>query len=91
MGPFRPLVLAVANAKPRYGCPANRPARITSPKPRPAPSPAPAAPEAAFQIQNLGRAAQASSQRRVRRQQRDVMAGGAIDLQEVTSPEIRAA
>jgi len=44
----------------------------------------PATPEPPFQVENLGRRAQSDPQQRLRRQQSDVVAGGAIDLDEVT-------
>jgi hypothetical protein len=51
-------------------------------------TPATATPEAPLQVEYLGRAAQAGLHQRLRRQQRDVVTGGAIDLYEVTLPEI---
>jgi hypothetical protein len=50
--------------------------------------PAPAAPEPPFEVENLCRGAQPDPQQSLRRQQRDVMAGGAIDLDEVALSEI---
>jgi hypothetical protein len=45
---------------------------------------APTAPEPPFEVENLGRGAQPDPQQRLRRDQRDVVAGGAIDFDEVT-------
>ena len=55
---------------------------------RPPLLPAPSAPEPPFEVENLGRGAQSGPEQRLRRQQRDMVAGGAIDLDEVTLPEI---
>src|ERR1700731_32115 len=52
------------------------------------PFPATATPEPPFEIQELGRGPQTGSEKRLRREQRDVLAGSAIDLHEVTRPEI---
>ena len=50
---------------------------------RPPLSPTPAASEPPFEIQNLGRVAQPSSQQSLRRQQRDVVARGALPFDEI--------
>jgi len=50
--------------------------------------PAPAAPEPPLEVENLGRGAQPEPKKGLRGQQRDVLAGRAIDLHEVTRPEI---
>src|ERR1700674_380631 len=55
---------------------------------RPPLPPAPAAPEPPFEIEYLGRGAQSAPQQGLRRQQRDMLAGGAIDLDEIARPEI---
>src|SRR5260370_37833431 len=54
---------------------------------RPPLPPASAAPEPPFEVENLGAGAQSDPQQRLRRKQRDVMAGGGIDLDEGTRPE----
>jgi len=46
-----------------------------------------AAPEPSFEVENLRRGAQPNLQQPLRRQQRHILAGGAIDLDEVTPPE----
>jgi hypothetical protein len=53
----------------------------------PLPSAAPT-PEPRFEIENLGRRAQADPQQSLRRQERDMVTGGAIDLDEVTQPKV---
>jgi hypothetical protein len=50
---------------------------------RPPLPPAPAAPEPPFEVEYLGRGAQPGPEERLPRQQRDVMAGGAVHLVEV--------
>ena len=47
------------------------------------PPPATAAPEPPFQVENLGRGAQPEPQQRLRRQQRDMVTGGAIDFSDL--------
>jgi hypothetical protein len=42
----------------------------------------------AFEIENFGLGAETEPQQEIRRQQRDVVAGSTIDLDEVTTPEI---
>jgi hypothetical protein len=49
---------------------------------------APAAPEPVLEVENLRAEAQSDPEEGLRRQQRDVVAGGAIDLDEVALPEI---
>jgi hypothetical protein len=44
--------------------------------------------EQPLEIEHLGRRTQSDPQQRLRRQQRNVVTGGAIDLQEVTRPKI---
>ena len=53
---------------------------------RPALRPAPAAPEAGFEVENLDHGAQPGPDEGLRRQQRDVVAGSAIDLDRVAPP-----
>src|SRR5271163_1723992 len=43
---------------------------------------------AVLEFENLGRGAQSAPQQSLRRQQRDVVAGGAIDLDQVAVPKI---
>jgi hypothetical protein len=50
---------------------------------------APAASYAPFEVQHLCLRAEPEPQQKVRRQQRDVIAGGAIDLDEIATPEMR--
>jgi hypothetical protein len=47
-----------------------------------------AAPDAILEIEDLGLRDQPEPQQKFRRQQRDVMAGGTIDLDEIATPEI---
>ena len=42
----------------------------------------------AFEIENFGLGAETEPQQEIRRQQRDVVAGSTIDLDEITTPEI---
>jgi hypothetical protein len=63
------------------------PRHSTETTPRPFAS-APAASEPPFEVENFRRGAQPAPQQGLRRQQRDVMTGGAIDLHEVAEPEI---
>jgi hypothetical protein len=47
-----------------------------------------AAPDAVLEIENLDLGADPEPQQKFRRQQRDVMAGGTIDLDEIAMPEV---
>ena len=62
---------------------ATRPAPATHRNHRPPLPPAPAAPQPPFEVENLGRGAQPGLQQRLRRQQRDMVAGGAIDFSDL--------
>jgi hypothetical protein len=48
----------------------------------------PAAPEQPFEVENLCRGAQSDPHQSLRRQQRDMVAGSAIDLHEVAEPKV---
>jgi hypothetical protein len=48
----------------------------------------PAAPEPSLEVEHLGRGAQSDPQQRLWPQQRDMVAGGAIDLDEVARSKI---
>jgi hypothetical protein len=52
------------------------------------PLPPPAAPRPSFEVENLGRRAEPYPNQSLRRQQRDVMAGGLVNFDEVALPEI---
>jgi hypothetical protein len=54
----------------------------------PSPRSTTAAPHPRFEIEHLGLRAEPEPQKKVRPQQRDVMAGSAIDLDEIATPEI---
>jgi hypothetical protein len=54
----------------------------------PTPRSAAATPDPLFEIEHLGLRAEAEPEQKVGPQQRDVMASGAIDLDEIATPEI---
>jgi hypothetical protein len=73
-------------------CPGSRAARALAPpldrNDGPSPRSASAAPDALFEVEHLGPGAQTVPEQKLRRQQRDMMAGGAIDLDEIAMPKI---
>jgi hypothetical protein len=85
--PDRETWIGTFRSKPRKARPTSSYAP-TSPKPAPPLPSTLAAPKPRFEIENLRRGALPDPRQRLRRQQRDVMAGGTIDLDEVTLAEI---
>jgi hypothetical protein len=80
--------LAAAKAKPRHECPAHLLCRHLIGNHRPTSLSAPPAPHPPFEIEHLGLRAEPEAEEERRREQRDMMTGGAIDLHEVALPEI---
>jgi hypothetical protein len=77
---------ALAGARGKRGSPALAPPLDRHD--RPSPRPASAAPDAPLEVERLNVRAKPEPKKKLGRQQRDVMAGGAIDLHAIALPEI---